>query len=304
MKLNRLFILGVICSLFFASCVPDDDLNGAKVVIRDKAEQALADDDSLVNFLQTHFYNYEDFANPPAGFDNKVRIDSIAGENEDKTPIWESPLLETKTITRDEIDYNLYVLKVREGEGQQPTFADSVFVTYRGQTLNLYNFDSAITPVWFDLTSAVVGFTEAVVEFKGATGFVVNSDNSVEWNDDYGIGAVFLPSGLGYYAAPPTNSGIAPYSPLVFGFEMYGVHENDHDGDGVPSYMEDIDGDRILSGDAGDDTDGDLLPNYADADDDGDGIPTRDEIVIEVDGTLSFPDTDNDGTPDYLDPDN
>ena len=52
-----------------------------------------------------------------------------------------------------------------------------------------------------------------------------------------------------------------------------------------------------------DDTDGDLAPNYSDADDDGDGRPTSDEIVVNADGSITFPDEDNDGTPDYLDSD-
>ena len=37
-------------------------------------------------------------------------------------------------------------------------------------------------------------------EFKGASGFQVNPDNTVTFNNDYGIGAMFLPSGLGYFA--------------------------------------------------------------------------------------------------------
>ena len=55
---------------------------------------------------------------------------------------------------------------------------------------------------------------------------------------------------------------------------------------------------------ANDDTDEDLYPNYIDADDDGDFIPTREEIIIDEEtGEITFPDSDNDGTPDYLDGD-
>ena len=63
--------------------------------------------------------------------------------------------------------------------------------------------------------------------------------------------------------------------------------------------MEDLDGDGILSND---DSDENSTPNYLDADDDGDGTPTRDEIIINEDGSLEFPDTSGNGIPDYLDP--
>jgi hypothetical protein len=44
------------------------------------------------------------------------------------------------------------------------------------------------------------------------------------------------------------------------------------------------------------------FPNHIDPDDDNDGTPTRDEISDE-DGNIiiPYPDTDGDGTPDYLD---
>ena len=45
------------------------------------------------------------------------------------------------------------------------------------------------------------------------------------------------------------------------------------------------------------------LANHADSDDDNDGIPTIEEIVINADGSITFPDTDGDGIPDYLDKD-
>ncbi len=46
-----------------------------------------------------------------------------------------------------------------------------------------------------------------------------------------------------------------------------------------------------------------FLPNHLDVDDDQDGTLTRDEIVIDNEGNISFPDSDGDGTPDYLDAD-
>jgi len=76
----------------------------------------------------------------------------------------------------------------------------------------------------------------------------------------------------------------------------------DDDNDGVPSELEDINGNGDLEDD---DTDGDGIPNYKDSDDDGDNVDTKDENPDENgDGVLDdAQDTDADGIPDYLDAD-
>ncbi|WP_245760473.1 FKBP-type peptidyl-prolyl cis-trans isomerase [Salegentibacter flavus] len=297
MKLKYLFLTGIVLSMALVSCSDDDD-QVEEIPERDKGEQALEDDQALSEYLETHFYNYEDFESPDEDFDYLVRFDTIAGDNADKTPIIESEKLIQKTYSRDDVDYNIYVLKVREGVGEQPTFADSTLVTYRGELLDRSTFDNAKTPVWFDQISLIDGFTQGVIEFKGASGYTVNADNTVSFNNDYGVGAVFMPSGLGYFSN--SQAKIPAYSPLIFSFNLLKVNEADHDGDGIPSWMEDLDNDGDLRND---DTDEDETPNFADSDDDGDGTPTRDEIIINEDGSLEFPDTNGNGTPDYLDPD-
>lgn len=299
MKLNKLFFIPLLLSVLIFSCSKDDNVDDGTVPARDRAEQELADQEALKEYLETHFYNYEEFENPGENFDYTIRIDTIDAANADKTPLIESDLLQVKTITRENVDYKIYILKVREGAEDRPTFADSTFVSYRGELLNQKLFDNSVTPVWFDLTRVVTGFAQTMPEFKGASGYTVNPDNTVTFTNDYGIGAVFMPSGLGYFSTPQFS--IPSYSPLVFTFKLYEVNQADHDGDGIPSWMEDLNNDEILGND---DTDKDLLPNYIDADDDNDRIPTREEIVKNEDGTLTFPDKDNDGTPDYLDKDN
>lgn len=298
MQLNRIFILSFILGFTFISCNNDDDGGRNTIEERDREEQEMADADSINNFLDTHFYNYEEFENPSEDFDYMVRFDSIAGDNADKTPLSEEENLIKKTISYEEVEYEMYVLKVREGGGEQPKFSDSTLVSYRGDLLDLSSFDNTSTPIWFDLTTLVKGFSEGVVEFKGATDYTVNPDNTVSFSDDYGIGAFIFPSGLGYFSS--SQPGIPAYSPIIFNVNLYRVNEADHDGDGIPSWMEDLNENRNLRDD---DTDGDGIPNYADADDDGDGTPTRDEIKINEDGGLEFPDANENGTPDYLDPD-
>ena len=304
----------MICLTAFLvfSCDKEDD-SPEVVPPRDRGEQAIEDDQALIDYLSTHFYNYEEFENPAEDFDYVVRLDTIAGENQDKTPIIESEKLVTKTVNFQGVDQQLYVLVEREGAGAKPTFADSTYTSYRGELLNQNVFDSRLkSPLWFSLTSyyavgpngpslvpgPVKGFSEGLQEFGAATGFTTNPDNTITWNNDFGVGAIFMPSGLGYFNNG--QSGIPAYSPLVFSINMYRVNEADHDRDGIPSYMEDLDGDDDLFNDS---TDDDGVPNFSDFDDDGDGTPTREEIILNEDGTITFPDSNNNGTPDYLDQD-
>ncbi len=298
MKLNKFLLLYLFLAAFTISCDKDDD--GPEVAPpRDRGEQEIADQAALDEYLDTHFYNYEEFQNPPADFDYRIQIDTINEANADKIPLSASPLLVPKTFTFEGVDYTLYVLKVREGaaEQPQPKFSDSTYVAYEGELLNRTTFDSSESPVWFDLTRTIAGFGQGLTEFSGASGFEVLPDNTVQWNNDYGIGAIFMPSGLGYFSS--FQEGIPTYSPLVFTFHLYAVNEADHDQDGVPSWREDLNGNQIL---LDDNSDTDNAPNYLDRDDDGDFIPTREEISDE-DGNIIFPypDSNNDGTPDYLD---
>jgi hypothetical protein len=91
------------------------------------------------------------------------------------------------------------------------------------------------------------------------------------------MGVMFLPSGLGYYALYQTS--IPSYSNLVFKFELLQTETTDHDSDNIPTYMEVIEADYDLYGK---DTDGDLVVDFVDADDDGDGTATSDEVGVEV----------------------
>lgn len=110
--------------------------------------------------------------------------------------------------------------------------------------------------------------------FKGAESFSSENDGTVSFSN-HGAGVMFLPSGLGYFNV--ATGGISPYSPIVFKFDLLQVSLNDHDNDGIPSYLEDLNGDGEFTL-AEDDTDGDGVPNYFDADDDGDGVPTYKEL--------------------------
>ncbi|NOY47825.1 MAG: hypothetical protein GXO84_06455, partial [Chlorobi bacterium] len=57
--------------------------------------------------------------------------------------------------------------------------------------------------------------------------------------------------------------------------ELYQSDVNDHELDGVPSYLEDINNDLEIGND---DTDNDGIQNFVDVDDDGDGVLTINEL--------------------------
>lgn len=305
MRLNRFFLTSLLIAVTVVSCKDDDNDQPEAIPDRDHDEVEQEDQEALAEYLDTHFYNYEDFENPEEGFDYNIVIDTIAGANSDKTPLSESGLIE-KTFNFEEVDYTVFILRVREGEGERPKFSDDIYITYKGETLNRSVFDKSLVPMWLNpvanngiARASIPGYQAVFTEFRTASGFELNPDNTVNWNDDYGIGATFLPSGLGYFSYSPPGSGIPAYSPLVFSFKLLGMSEADHDGDGVPTWMEDLNGNGNVFDD---DTDGDGYANFEDPDDDGDLYPTRDEIIIHEDGTLELTDSNNDGIPDYLDP--
>jgi FKBP-type peptidyl-prolyl cis-trans isomerase FkpA len=266
--------------------------------VRDLGVQTPVDDEVLVNYLQSHFYNYEDFENDPNNHKIEIRIDTIADDNANKISLWDQ--IETKTIELNDKNGNkvpnkMYFLIVREGVGESPSQVDSTFVTYKGTFLNRKVFDSRELPLWFDLTQVIRGFRVFLPELK-AGNHTLNNDGTYDL-DNYGQGMFFVPSALGYYGQDLLS--IPKYSPLVFSVALHKVNPADHDNDGILSIDEDPDGD---GNPLNDDTDEDRIPNYRDADDDGDGTLTKKEYDRDLDGVAD--DNDNDGTPDYLDQDN
>lgn len=308
MKLQNVLGVFILGLLLFWSCGNDDDNGVVAVPPRDLAEVALENNDSIEKFLQTHFYNYEEFLSAPEGFDYEIVIDTIAGENSTKTPLIEqvSKKIITRTDYDDDVPHTLYYLIARIGVGDSPTVADSTLVRYRGNLLDGTSFDSSTTPFWFDLLGVprvsggtIRGVREFMPFLKAGGDVIQNPDGTVDI-EGFGVGMVFLPSGLAYFSS--SRGTIPSYSPLIFRIDLLAFEEADHDQDGVPSYMEDLNGNDDLFDD---DTDGNGSYNYVDVDDDGDGVFTRAEISDE-NGNIIFPypDTDGDGTPDYLDKDN
>lgn len=324
MNLKYAFLL-IAGFLIISSCKKDDDPIGEVVPPRLLSEVVVEDDAEIIEFLQTHFYNEEDFETPPEGFDYKIRFDTIAGASSEKPSIFDSKNLITETFTVQSSDFGrdddevmtvkLYTLVVRQGikEGK-PTIGDNVVIRYEGSLLDGTLFDAASNqPTVFNLSGVVRGFGNGMKNFQTGEGPIEVGDGTVTY-EGYGIGAIFIPSALGYFDDSQNRLSSAPkYSPLIFKIDAFAYEPDfDFDGDGIPSIQEDLNGNGNLNDD---NTDSELegfttfLPNYNDTDDDNDGIPTSEEIKIDGvivkddEGIVQFPDTDKDGIPDHLDND-
>jgi hypothetical protein len=314
-KLHKLTIV-VVSLAFFAACEQDDLVD--TLPLRDRAVQQIADRDSLLSYLSSHYYNSGDLMALTNPSEADIVIESLPEDGNLPDPENQTLLIEAvemHTTTYLDVEYEYYILRIRQGGGdERPHFSDDVRVQYSGSYFDGSIFDSRVNPEELDLTYLVPGWSRVLTQFNVAEGFTSNPDGTVTYTNP-GVGVMFLPSGLAYFDG---NGAIPPYTNLVFKFALFQMSINDHDADNIPSFLEDIDGDLNL---ASDDTDGDFNFNFNDADDDGDGVLTKDEdlepdtdLTVDRDGDgdptndigdgdPTNDDSDNDGIPNYLDPD-
>jgi FKBP-type peptidyl-prolyl cis-trans isomerase len=320
MKMKYFLVLVLFMAILW-SCKKDDPEENLIVVPPQSLSETAAEDDANIReYLQTHFYNYDEFASPPADFDFRIKIDTIAGDNADKTPLLDQMSSKEVSVSsevfgleeEETFNHKYYYLEAKEGVGPSPTIADSTYVRYEGSLLNGEVFDGSINiPIWFDLAQiqgpgAARGFAEATANFKSGGEIVVNPDGTFNVAD-YGVGLMVMPSGLAYFNV--ARGTIPVYSPLIFTIDVFAMNATDHDRDGIPSILEDVNQDGYLYNDNTDEEQerefsSSLFANFLDADDDGDTTPTSEEIDIDEDGNVTFRDTDGDGIKDHLDNDN
>ena len=287
-------VLLVFFILFNSTCSPDDVEEEPQ---RDYLEQSLEDDQQLVKYLKSHYYNYQDFINV-ADQDKEILIDTIISENANLRSLFDFAVQTSIPLSSSEgeiIDHKLYHIVVKDGIriDDKPSIADSVYLSYKGKLLNGNTFDEKSNPVWFDTANVIRGFRYGLQYFSPGN-FIQKENGTVDFNQ-FGRGLIFMPSGLGYFNNAQTN--IPTYSPLVFDISVFTINRADHDNDGVLSIDEDPNND---GNPYNDDTDGDGIINMYDDDDDGDGILTKNEL--DGDDPDNLPDdSNNDGIPDYLD---
>ena len=259
------------------SCKKDDDAGATVEPPRPLSEVAVENEAEIQEYLKTHFYNYDEFTNPPENFDYKIKIEEIPEGDTEKLPLSdfverEEVLISSENLGLEDGEINiphyLYYLPARAGVGPSPTVVDSIYLRYEGTRTTGDIFDSRLgEPLWFDLQgtlseanpgSFVRGFKLGVTKFNSGGEIIENEDGTFEVAN-FGSGLIIMPSALGYYNS--TNVG-ASYAPLIFNIQMLVAIEADHDGD---------------------------------------GIPTKDELEIDSVGNVTLIDTYEDGIPDYLD---
>jgi hypothetical protein len=277
MKIKKITLYVFCIIIGFVSCSKKDSpIDVDLIPVRDRTEQQIADKDSLIGYLETHYYNSSTFLNNlnPSIDDliiSELPTDGILPDPTNNTLLIDA--IEIKTTFNVEIDYEYYILRLNQGGGaEKPNFTDNIRVKFSGNLLNDEVFDSSVSPVDFDLTRLVSGWNRIMPQFNVAESFIENGDGTISFINT-GVGVMFLPSGLAFFSDAP--SGIPVYSPVIFKFDLYQSDINDHDLDGVPSYLEDINNDFEIGND---DTDGDGIQDFVDVDDDGDGVLTFDEL--------------------------
>ena len=285
------YIIGIfILSILFYSC--DDNIVSTPVDDFDHEAQSLIDKDSLSSFFTKHYYD--------------TSIDSVKALVAGQTPLSEDVNLKLMNVSENEIDYELYYYVNNIGSPSIdkgfPKSVDSIFVKYEGFRINNTDsitprFEIRETPIWFTLNSVIRGWAYGFTNFKN--GDNVTNNGPITF-DNGGNGILFIPSGLAYRNAGTTGL-IRSNENLIFYIELYDfIKDTDHDNDGIPSWLEDVDGD----GDPrNDDTNGDFFANYLDIDDDGDGVETINEDA-NGDGNPAndFNDPNNPTLADYLNP--
>lgn len=295
----KFYFIVLIAAIAISSCNKNDD-DVEVIPPRDYAEQYATDILAIEDYLHTNYIS--EIINKP-GFpeDQDVTIAKIT-DAATQPSLWsylDSPTLPRLTFRNvliGDVTYKIYTLLIREGVkgginpsgGEYPCNVDGVFAGYKGTLLdgtvfdysNNGQFQSNLDGADHDGGFSVIrGWAEGFPQFK--TGWTSSGTDGVIKYNDFGVGVMFVPSALGYYNN--VRTGIPEYSPLVFSIKLYSLKRFDKDADGIPSYQEDLDGDRYMYYFAtgvpnADDTDGDGVPNYADFDDDGDGYATRGEV--------------------------
>lgn len=295
--MNKFKLYFVVISVVFVlfSCNKSD--SSTVVPIRKYSVQYETDIATIEDYLKTYYI--EEIVNHP-GFsdDQDIKLTKIP-KNGTQLSIWSLldsptyPMLVSKNVSRHDITYKVYYLKLRPGNdvGQSPTQVDEVLASYNGYYIKNNStttdgvavtdiettfFESLIYPnVRLKLDQTIRGWAEIFPEFKTGTYDATANPEEPAVYLNFGAGVMFVPSGLAYFNG--SSGSIPAYSPLLFTFKLYDLKRADQDADGILSIDEDINHDGDFTND---DTDGDGKQNYLDTDDDGDGHLTKNEIKI------------------------
>ena len=272
---KTLFSISVIALLLAIGCKKNNNSNVTPP--RDVTEVRNENNHAIETFLKTHTYTFSATATISETVTFATTSNTTASIfNDSKLKRLELDVYDAnKTLVR----HMLYYLILQEGTGTTTTIADSVYVNYKGQLLDLSIFDKTTTQStsnWMDLIGNIVtnkpsgtirGFREGVAQLTAsATGLTNNGDGTLKAPTDGGVGVFFIPSGLGYFNN--RQAKIPAYSPLIFTVRLIATHRADHDHDGKPSINEIVRNEYgvITYPDCDANKDTSYLPDYLDAD--------------------------------------
>jgi len=179
--------------MFNACNKSEDDDTPDPIDVVDRGEQQIIDNDSLIGYFETHYFNSGDFVNNPnPSMNDLVITELLDGETvpDNHTLLIDSIIPMTRTTVFSETDYEFYVLKLNQGAGDTPNFTDTVRLNYSGNLLDESVFDNSINPVDFDLIGLIRGWSLAIPEFSTSESFVENGDGIVSYYNP-GVGVMF-----------------------------------------------------------------------------------------------------------------
>jgi FKBP-type peptidyl-prolyl cis-trans isomerase FkpA len=273
-KIKNIFLLLMLAVIVMYSCTDNNNAFINPFIDINHEALALEDNDSIVKFLKNNYY--ED------------SLDSIKPLVSGKTSLFDDSKLITMDAKRFDIDYKLYIYKIKEGnpidpefgnpsdDKGNPTISDSIYAKYSGQSILSSSelstsFDSNISGAWFSYDRlAVRGWSFGFKNFKG--GYLKKEDDGSTFNGpitylEGGKGILFIPSGLSYSSINPGNYNSSLVNQnLLFTIELLDfVKFTDHDNDGIPSSDEDANSDGDLDNDFSDNSNPNL-PDYLNPD--------------------------------------
>ena len=82
----KVIFFNLLLLVIIYSCSKDPSDAIETVPAEPIASQYAIENDSIIDFLQTHFYNYEDFVKLSSNETTELIIDTISGDNADKIP--------------------------------------------------------------------------------------------------------------------------------------------------------------------------------------------------------------------------
>jgi hypothetical protein len=294
-KLKNIIGIIIFATIIYA-CGDDNFTLTNPFSDRDYEALAISDNDSIVTFLKSHYYNRD--------------LDTIQKITSGNESMFTDGNLSSIELVENNIDYTLYIYVKEQGNPIKdkgfPSIVDSTFTNYKlnllAKTDSLSGLVDSNSKIWFNSYQNVRGWAHGLTKLKGGNN--ITNNEPIKYSNT-GKAYFFVPGGLGY---PSLNFQIGqdpnerPYDQiLIFEIELLDfVKDTDNDNDGIPSIIEDLDNDGDFFND---DTNGDGFPNFLDADDDGDGVFTKDEDANnDGDPTNDFSDPNNPTLPDYLNP--